>query len=198
MTLHIALCRHGQGAANAQRILRSTGDDELTELGGLQAIELSKWAQFWRPKAVVSSTLLRAVQTATVVGRSLTLPVTQLIELRERHYGDFEGLSIDEVRELRTKLGHRFLDVTQDWKCTQSIESDIDVANRVLAAIIGAAKTDRILAVTHAGVLVSVLRFVIGIDYPTGIVKFPHCSRLILEFGGSSWTLHGIVPPTLP
>ena len=41
--------------------------------------------------AIVSSDLIRARQTADVVGQALDLPVTENPALRERHYGQFEG-----------------------------------------------------------------------------------------------------------
>ena len=50
--------------------------------------------------AVFSSPLRRAVQTAQALGR----PITILPELRELHFGEWDGLSFDQIRQRYPEL----------------------------------------------------------------------------------------------
>ena len=90
--LTLLLVRHGQSEWNAAGLLQGqTVHVPLTELGHAQAAAAARELTGLRPGALISSDLLRAVQTAEHCARALDLPVTTTPALREQGYGVLEG-----------------------------------------------------------------------------------------------------------
>ncbi len=91
--------RHGETDWNVQRRIQGWRGVGLNKLGMRQARETaSRLARNdVKPKVVVCSDLLRARQTAEIIALKLKLKLVILPELRERAFGDWEGLTIDEV-----------------------------------------------------------------------------------------------------
>lgn len=95
--LTLLLVRHGQSEWNAAGLMQGqTAHVPLTELGHRQAAraaaELAALAADGAgPGALVSSDLLRAVQTAEHCAAATGLPVTTTPQLREQGYGVLEG-----------------------------------------------------------------------------------------------------------
>jgi broad specificity phosphatase PhoE len=95
-TLH--LVRHGQSEWNLTRRLQGqVAHVPLTPLGLEQAWAAASGLAGRDVAAVHSSDLLRASQTADVVGAALGLPVQLDPQLREQSYGTLEGLPTAEV-----------------------------------------------------------------------------------------------------
>jgi len=69
----------------------SESDVHLSELGFRQADALGRWFVEHRPTAVVSSTMIRAVQTALPIARDCAVPHSQEALLRERTIGLLSG-----------------------------------------------------------------------------------------------------------
>jgi probable phosphoglycerate mutase len=93
----LVLWRHGQTAWNADNRVQGTTDVELSELGRKQAVESAQRLAARQPDLLVSSDLLRAADTAAVLAELTGLPVTRDARLRERFYGDWQGLTIPEI-----------------------------------------------------------------------------------------------------
>jgi probable phosphoglycerate mutase len=90
--LTLLLVRHGQSEWNAAgRMQGQTEHVPLTGLGHQQAAAAARELARLRPGALVSSDLLRAVQTAEHCSRATGLPVTTTSALREQGYGVLEG-----------------------------------------------------------------------------------------------------------
>ena len=90
--LTLLLVRHGQSEWNAAgRMQGQTAHVPLTELGHRQAEAAARELARLRPSALVSSDLLRAVQTAEHCARATGLAVTTTAALREQGYGVLEG-----------------------------------------------------------------------------------------------------------
>ncbi len=70
----------------------SESDVSLSELGFRQAEALGPWFVPRRPTAVVSSTMIRAIQTAVPIARDCTVPHTREHLLRERSIGPMSGM----------------------------------------------------------------------------------------------------------
>jgi probable phosphoglycerate mutase len=88
----LLLVRHGQSEWNAQGLMQGqTAHPPLTALGHAQAelaaVELASLS----PGALISSDLLRAVQTAEHCAAATGLPMTTAPGLREQGYGVLEG-----------------------------------------------------------------------------------------------------------
>ena len=90
----LILLRHGQTTANAQARLQGRIDLPLDDVGVQQATKCGEYIRQHFPNAhIVSSPLLRAVQTAEQIRRDVNID-NRFIEL---DYGDWDGVSIREV-----------------------------------------------------------------------------------------------------
>lgn len=90
--LTLLLVRHGQSEWNAAGLMQGqTQDVPLTDLGHQQAATAARELALLRPGALISSDLLRAVQTAEHCARSTGLQFTTSPALREQGYGILEG-----------------------------------------------------------------------------------------------------------
>jgi probable phosphoglycerate mutase len=90
--LTLLLVRHGQSEWNAAGLMQGqTPDIPLTDLGHHQAATAARELAILRPGALISSDLLRAVQTAEHCARSTGLRIATSPALREQGYGVLEG-----------------------------------------------------------------------------------------------------------
>jgi len=90
--LTLLLVRHGQSEWNAAGLMQGqTPHVPLTGLGHAQAAAAAAELAALRPGALLSSDLLRAVQTAEHCARATGLRVETAPALREQGYGALEG-----------------------------------------------------------------------------------------------------------
>src|SRR5688572_6226813 len=83
--------RHGETAANVERIISGSLDVDLTPFGREQAQAAAVVLKSEPITAIYSSPLRRARETAEPIAQALRLPVTIIPELSERCRGDLEG-----------------------------------------------------------------------------------------------------------
>ena len=92
------LLRHGQTQHSAERRFSGTSNPDLTDTGREQAKRAASALQgFGRIDAIVASPQARAQQTAEYAAEALGLSIATDDGLRELDFGDFEGLTRDEV-----------------------------------------------------------------------------------------------------
>jgi probable phosphoglycerate mutase len=95
----LVLVRHGATAHSADKRFSGRNDLPLNDLGAGQAAALARRAaSFGAAAAVVSSPLVRTVQTATAIADALALPLRTVDDLAECDFGEWEGLTFAEVR----------------------------------------------------------------------------------------------------
>jgi len=96
----IILVRHGQTEWNRIERFRGRADVPLNETGVKQAEATGqRVASQWRPAAVYSSPLSRAVKTAEAIARHFSLPVQIHPGLVDIDYGEWQGLTPEEARQ---------------------------------------------------------------------------------------------------
>jgi broad specificity phosphatase PhoE len=95
----LVLLRHGRTAHNADGRIQGQLDVPLDELGLVQAQALGTVFASSPPAVVVSSDLVRAAATAQAVCDHVGLPLRLDARLRETHFGLWQGLTGEEVRE---------------------------------------------------------------------------------------------------
>lgn len=95
----IYLCRHGKTAWNAERRIQGLNDIELNREGFKQADLLAEFleSQINAPIRIISSPLLRAKQTADVIGETLDVPVETDERIIEINTGIFTGKRLDDL-----------------------------------------------------------------------------------------------------
>jgi probable phosphoglycerate mutase len=98
MTTTIVFIRHGQTDWNAGRRWQGHADIALNKIGRQQAALLAQRLRHWPIRTLYSSDLQRAADTARALGNALGLEPVLDVNWRERHVGDFEGLTTDEIK----------------------------------------------------------------------------------------------------
>jgi uncharacterized phosphatase len=79
-------------------------DIPLNSAGKIQAQNGINFVERMNIDLIVSSPLIRAKETADIVNTTLKKPVICDLRLQERHYGDFEGRTIEEFNAFRSEL----------------------------------------------------------------------------------------------
>jgi len=101
----IILVRHGETEWNRVERFRGRADVPLNETGLTQAKRTAqRVAAQWSPVAIYSSPLTRAVKTAEAVAWHFDLRVEVNSGLIDIDYGEWQGLTPDEVRERWPKI----------------------------------------------------------------------------------------------
>ena len=89
--------RHGQTPYNAAGRIQGGSDVALDEVGLAQAALAAQQLVELQPSLIVSSDLSRAHATAAALAALVGQDVVTDARLRERNFGQWEGLSIDEL-----------------------------------------------------------------------------------------------------
>lgn len=169
--VRVHLVRHGQSTWNREgRLQGQTIHPTLTELGRSQA---SAAATTLRgivdgPAVLWSSDLVRAAQTAAVIGARLGLPVKHDEALREQFLGRLEGRLVRDLRPQPTPPGRHVGEIR--WG---GGESTADVHRRVgrfLARELGGATLRRrgiphLVVVSHGDTIRAARAWLLGRDY---------------------------------
>lgn len=97
----LILVRHGETSTNIQGKIHKFSDSEkLTENGINQIKKVSKVIKTNNPIAVYCSKENRAVESASIISKALSIPVFEAEGLEERNWGDYAGLSFEEIKKL--------------------------------------------------------------------------------------------------
>ncbi len=178
----VILLRHGQTDFNRQRRVQGQIDIALNADGEAQARAAARALALLRPSRVVSSDLTRAVDTARIVADHCGLDVEVDQRLRERAFGDLEGLSLEEMTR-------DFADQYREWKRTgecaaAGIENRRDVGQRIATAVEELTdETDGvILVVSHGSALTQGMVTLLGLDASAwqGIAGVDNCHWSVL------------------
>src|SRR5690606_12679896 len=148
------LWRHGITDWNAARRIQGHSDPPLNPQGRAQAAAAAPLLAARRPVAIVSSDLRRCLQTAAPLAELTGLPVTRDSRLRERSYGEWEGLTLAEVAERWPESHARRQAGGDAADLGHGIERPADVTERVgeaLREIAEAAPGETTVVVTHGG-----------------------------------------------
>ena len=163
MTGSLTLIRHGQTEWNRNRLMQGSSDIPLNDTGRQQAVETGqRLAELGLGfDVLVSSPLVRAAETAQIVGKQLGLEVAGTYEgLVERHYGEAEGLDIST--EARAEPDAFY----------SGVESERSVYVRgvqTLREIVEEYPGKRIIAVSHGSLIRRVLTAAHGKEWATPV-----------------------------
>ncbi|MCU1257266.1 MAG: Alpha-ribazole-5-phosphate phosphatase [Bryobacterales bacterium] len=148
------LIRHGEPAAEATHRCYGSLDVGLSKKGQEQMEHVAEYLRSEPIACIYSSPRSRAQQGARTLAFSVLRPVEVVEDLREIDFGDFEGLSYDEI-------GVRYPDLYRKWmeEPTEVLfpngESFPDMRTRVLKAFEAIQRKhdgQTIAVVSHGGV----------------------------------------------
>ena len=148
----IFLARHGETDWNRNERFQGHADPPLNAAGREQAHALSEALATQPLRAVYTSPLRRAAETAEVVAASRGLAVEPADGLREVDVGSWEGLTRTDVERRYPEQFRRWLvEQAQGWEDGETYE---EMGRRVVGTLLELAerhRDDPILAVTHGG-----------------------------------------------
>jgi probable phosphoglycerate mutase len=186
--MRLFLVRHGQTAWNAAQRAQGHCDTELDDTGHEQARHLVPALETLGISRILSSDLKRSVQTAQPLATKLDIQIETTPHLRERHFGELEGLPYDEVRaSISAKailIGSPAHTIRPDGG-----ESYVDVWKRIeTAALTLEGRTETTLVVSHGGALAILFSVLMkrGIDEARAF-RFANASISELVREGDVW-----------
>lgn len=94
----VIFCRHGETEGNRESRFGGHGSTPLTELGRAQARAAGRALERVGVDVIYTSDLLRAEQTADLIGQAVGVVPEATTALRERSVGCLTGLTFDEAR----------------------------------------------------------------------------------------------------
>ena len=183
-TTDILLLRHGQTDANASGTLQGHMPTPLNLTGVRQATLLADRLAAWRPRvrAIVSSDLPRAAQTAGPIAAACHLRVHADARWRERGFGLLEGKPVQR---------NEIWQVAGGEVDPPGAEASTAFLDRVRKALLAVAQAHRgrptVAVVTHGGPIRGVLKMLIDGrlrpargQRPFGLVPIANCAILHL------------------
>lgn len=191
MQTTLCLVRHGETHWNTERRLQGHLDIPLNDHGREQASATAALLSGQHFDAIYSSDLIRAMETAQRIFGG-TDPVA-LPELRERHYGSFQGLTYEEAKQKLPEAYVAFENRNPSFEFPGGGESLLAFRGRVEYALNLLANRhtgQHILVVTHGGVLDIIHRLVTGkpLEAPRDF-RIPNAALNWVTHGPEGWRL---------
>ncbi len=185
-TTRFSLLRHGKTVWNEQRRLQGRGNSPLTD-SGRQLVEL--WAQQLKGNGferIIASDLGRVKETVSIINRILELPVEYDSRLQEQSWGDWEGLSLAQIREEQPDILEQQIEAGWGFNAPGG-ESRLAVKNRVFTALDDMHSRypgEHILIVCHQAVINCTLYHLAGrlfMPYEPKLVKKGYMHEIVRE-----------------
>ena len=184
------IVRHGATDWNQSGRIQGHIDIPLNETGRVQARLVSLRLATFKATALFSSDLLRAYETAQIIGQATGLRVLQKPELREINFGVWQGLSSLQIRERDPEVyaARRAnpYDVApagaETWR--HFYARAVQAVLEILAVI----EAERLIVVTHGGVCTALGLRALGFDC-TGKRTFDsqNCGIHTIAVQGDTW-----------
>ena len=185
------LIRHARTTANEERRFVGWEDVDLSEQGHLQAEKLSARFQDIEIAALFSSDLLRAVKTAEAVGRDQGIKPEKKSILRELHFGEWEGLTHEEImfsygKEMRRWSGNPFQNSPPGGESFRQVGARME---RFLGSLSPPVNNNAVIAiVSHGGAIRSILHKYMGLnERDIWNIHVENTSVSLLQKNGSSF-----------
>ncbi|WP_375389463.1 histidine phosphatase family protein [uncultured Amnibacterium sp.] len=191
----LVLVRHGETEWNRIGRVQGRTDIPLNDTGRAQAEAAGRRLRDQHFDAVVASPLSRAADTARIISAELGLGEPELVaDLVERDYGRAEGMTDEAVQ---TQLGGRL-------EARESREATVARVTPALLAIADRHPGQRVLVVSHGGVIGSLVRDATRWAWPPDGERIAngsdHLFRVqdgtleLVEFAGRPWS-QDLLPP---
>jgi len=160
------LVRHGQSGWNASGLIQGQSKDApgLTRTGRDQSIIASRSLADSGAGFVVSSDLVRAVETAEPIARTLGLPIELEPRLRERSLGYSEGRPENTMDTSESGVLVRTVkDPDARPRNGESIRELYTRVSEIIDELLERAACKQLIAVTHGGVIRVAIAYMSGI-----------------------------------
>lgn len=181
----LILMRHGETVSNIAQIYQGQGDGELSKKGGIQARAAAKYYSKFKIDSIFCSDLKRAYETAKIIGKFHKAKIVGLSDMRERFYGEWEGLKFNAIEKKFRRLYKTWL-VDPEKAKIPGAETLRQLQNRGIRAIKKIVKNNfgkTVLVVGHGGVNRAILFYYLGLDLNNfWKIRQNNCCSNMIEF----------------
>ncbi|MEN1975027.1 histidine phosphatase family protein [Cellulomonas sp. P4] len=178
----VVLWRHGRTAHNASARLQGQSDIPLDDVGRWQAeTAAAALASRYAPTRIVSSDLGRARETAQALADRTGLPVHTDTRVRERSFGEWEGMTSAEIAERWPEQHAAWVSGREPERV--GAETRVDVLARMVEGVTelaGALERDDTLVVVSHGAAIT-----LGV---VGMLGLPPTWKGISGMSNAHWT----------
>lgn len=200
--MKVYIIRHGQTEANKARLFAGSMDSPLTNLGIEQAKEAGKKLENIEFNAIYASDLSRAIDTANFIRQANKTGAAELevcIEprLREKDFGNWEGLPFEEIEKKYADEWAKFIsDPDMGIASGETSEAFSGRVEKSYNEIVGRhenASDKNICIVAHGGVLMALFSYFFYGD-SSGYFKFSFSNAKInmVEYVGGQLIIKAI------
>lgn len=161
---NILLVRHGESKWNVENRIQGWAASELTERGEKETRRTAEYInENWEVSQIITSDLVRAVQTAKIIQNSISpkVPISEESLWREQDFGPYQGFTDEEYADILSSDNNM-----ESSKPVQRGETPYDVRKRTMDAIekIDTDVQGVPVIVTHSGPIVQIIGNVYGYD----------------------------------
>lgn len=186
--MKVFLVRHGETDNNVTHVLQGYSPVPLNAQGRRQATRVAERLRAIRLSVLYSSDILRAQETATIIGRNLQLPVKFCTGLREWNVGVWAGRpAADYTAHLETVNAHPVTYIPPDG------ESQLQTQERMIAQMqtfVEQHGGETILCISHGKAIDLFARHILGLDVmATPAYGIANTSVNIFTFQDGVWEL---------
>ncbi|WCK55776.1 histidine phosphatase family protein [Aneurinibacillus sp. Ricciae_BoGa-3] len=184
---NIFLIRHGETEWNVLRRLQGHSDIPLNERGREQANRLAASLKGKEIDYICSSDLGRAYHTAKIIGNIKGMPVYTYPELRERHYGKWEG---QDYQLLRVQMPDFGAHDSNDGYDVEPFDTMQARAMQCIHTIMEETNARNIVVVSHGGTINALLHFMSKGKHGPGITRIHNTAINHVSYNNGRWVVH--------
>jgi broad specificity phosphatase PhoE len=157
----LLIVRHPETEANVSGRFVGQGESPFTAVGRVQARRLARKIAAFRPDAVWSSPLERALSVARLAAKRADVPLVVERRLIELDFGEAHGLTWDEIAEAGIPFDYRSAEqpVAPGGESRDQLRARVGAAIDEVVALGG-----RSALVCHAGVMRATLAHSLGLS----------------------------------
>ena len=161
---HLIFVRHGETDHNVHKRFQGHTDISLNARGVAMAEAARNMLAEVRFSTILTSDLKRAAQTAEIIAQGHQEKVIQDPVLREMNFGDWEGLTYQEIEK---QFPQALKAWQEDMNTTpppngETLHQFTERIKTLFEDILGGCFTDKVLVVSHGGVLQVMACFSVG------------------------------------
>ncbi len=162
------LLRHGEVEERYHRVFGGRIDMDLSPQGHLQAEALAKYLKNVAFDAIYASPMKRAQQTLAPILRDRSIEPTIIDDLREAHFGDWTGMTWQQVHDKYQVSAFHWLEMMEQAKipngeCCQTFRTRVEPC---LKTILESHSGKTIAVMCHGGVVRMLLSLLVNIPMP--------------------------------
>jgi alpha-ribazole phosphatase len=163
----LILVRHALTVDNQNNRLSGHIDSVVSEIGKKQIDRLTNYLEKIDIDKIYTTTSSRTKDTIKKIAKLKKIDIIEKETLKEISFGDFEGITFDEIRSNYPKQFQDMIDKGYEYKYPNG-ESLIDSYNRVaneISKIIFDNKDKTILICSHGGTIRNIITYLISNSY---------------------------------